>query len=111
MSEDKIQIDFIKWCESKNIKVAMIFQELGVFKSAKGFHAIVNRLLHLGFRKGVPDVLLIVNGNLVFIEFKTTVGSQSRHQKAWQQAIETTQAKYFLCRSTQEAIDSIENLL
>jgi hypothetical protein len=110
MPEDQIQIDFIKWCETENIKVAMIFQELGVFKTTKGFHAIVNRLLHLGLRKGVPDVMLIHNNQIIFIEFKTDTGQLSPHQKKWQEAINTSPAKYFVCRSTEEAIDKVKNL-
>jgi hypothetical protein len=88
----------------------MIPNELGVFKKCPGYFAILNRFLHLGLRKGIPDMLLVVNSKLVFIEFKTLSGSTSEAQKRWIESLESTGALVYVCRSSEEAIDIIEKL-
>jgi len=110
MSEDEIQIEFVKYLETEGIKFSMIPNELGVFKRIPGFYQILNRFIHLGLRKGLPDMLLTVNNTLVFIEFKTATGELSEHQKRWIESIRACGVVVFVCRSVEEAIEAINSI-
>lgn len=56
-----------------------------------------------GFKKGVADVhLCFPNGKLVYIEFKTTTGTQRPEQKEFQEQVETLGFKYYIVRSLDE---------
>jgi hypothetical protein len=116
--EDKIQASFVQWCETQdNIKFGMIPNEVGLFKRCPGFHAIVNQLIWTGLRKGVPDMLLVVNTpkgkKTIFIEFKKPGGVISQHQHKWIDSLRESGVPVFVCYSlkeAQEAIDSIVNI-
>lgn len=103
--EDTIQISFVKWAEENNVKAYMLFQDVGVFKKAPGFPQIVNRLLHMGLRKGVADMLVFTQKRMFFIEFKTETGELSTFQKQFIERTEKKGINTYVCRSLQEAIN------
>lgn len=106
MSEDQIQIEFAKWCETQShIKFSMIPADVFI----QSFNQR-NRLIWMGYRRGVPDMLLCVYDKLCFIEFKTDKGKVSEHQQKWIDRLRACNVEVFVCRSVQEAIDSIENM-
>jgi len=61
---------------------------------------------------GIPDifVLLKVNGisAMIGLEVKTATGRQSEAQKQWQQSLERNNGFYFLVKSVEEALSSID---
>ena len=61
---------------------------------------------------GIPDifVLLKVNGisAMIGLEVKTATGRQSEAQKQWQQSLERNNGFYFLVRSVEESLSSID---
>ena len=65
-----------------------------------------------GLRPGLPDMMVILNNKLIFIELKRVKGGQvSDSQKSWIAALngcESVQA--FVCYGAQEGIDLIEKL-
>lgn len=111
MTEDQIQIAFVKWLdEQDDIKYTMIPNELGVFKRCPGYFQIVNRFLHLGLRKGLPDMFLIVQETALFIEFKQPGKKASAHQIKWLEWLEKAGIENHICFSPEEAIDICEKL-
>ena len=67
-----------------------------------------------GVTAGAPDMALLIGRsgyNTLCIEFKTDKGRQSDTQKAWQADAEKNENKYFICRSLDQFIETINNYL
>ena len=66
-----------------------------------------------GLNPGLPDLLIIVNNHLVFVEMKRVKGGViSEYQKSWIAALNKCEAvQAFVCKGAQEAIDLIDDLL
>ena len=109
-SEHQIQKDFVKWLETQDIMYTMIPNELGIFKRSPDYFKAINSFFHLGFKPGLPDMLLIVNDQLVFIEFKVGKGKLSPIQKNWIDNLKKTGAHCFVCYSTEEAKQAVDNI-
>lgn len=56
----------------------------------------------MGRIAGVPDYIFLGKGKGFCIEVKTARGSQSEHQKLFQQWCESKQVPYYVCRSLEE---------
>ncbi len=56
----------------------------------------------LGAYKGIPDLIAVKNGRVLFIELKTKTGRQSDHQRKFQSDIEAHGGEYVLCRGVDE---------
>lgn len=54
--------------------------------------------------RGVPDILVLAFGTIVFVECKTDVGKQSESQKDFQKEVESRGYKYILARSVDDVI-------
>ena len=63
-----------------------------------------------GLRKGLPDMLIIINGRLVFIEMKRIKGgSTSREQKEWIYQLNQCQNVFaHVCKGADVAIETIK---
>jgi hypothetical protein len=61
----------------------------------------------MGLTPGVADVTLLGNQGAVFIEFKSTKGTQTKTQKEWQQKIEQAGYKYH----TVKTVDQFHRIL
>lgn len=61
----------------------------------------------LGAFKGLPDLIAIHNGRVVFIEVKTPHGTQSHHQKAFERRWKEHGGEYFLLRSPEEVAQQL----
>lgn len=69
------------------------------------------RNLVLGVKPGVPDLFVIVNGQLVAIEMKRTKGGvTSLYQKEWLDLLNSIGVKAVVTRGCDEAIKFIESL-
>lgn len=57
---------------------------------------------------GAPDMILVIDGRFIGLEFKTYRGKQSEDQKRMQKRIEDAGGFYFLPRSTQDVLDILD---
>jgi len=60
------------------------------------------RLVGLGIRAGLPDLLVVHDGRAIFIELKAKGGSQSLIQKQMARRLAACGCEVFLCRSVDE---------
>ena len=56
----------------------------------------------LGAYKGIPDLIAVKSGRVLFIELKTARGRQSDHQKKFQADLEAAGGEYILCRGAED---------
>ncbi len=65
----------------------------------------------LGVHKGLPDLVIIINKVLIFIEMKRLQGSKtSLEQKLWNQKLNDAGEYSYICKGHQEAIKLINKL-
>ena len=62
----------------------------------------INIFKAMGLKSGVSDVIVLLEGKVLFVEFKTEKGTQTDKQKDFQQAVETLGFDYHICRSLEE---------
>jgi Holliday junction resolvase len=74
------------------------------YLSAKGFFHF-HILQGLGSYKGIPDMVAIKKGRVLFLEIKKPTGKQSEHQKEFQQNIEYQGGEYILVRCLEDLIE------
>lgn len=68
----------------------------------------------LGVRSGVADLILAVPNKhhpYLAIEMKAGKGKQSEHQKNWQQAAESVEAKYVVVNSLELFMETVNEYL
>lgn len=64
-----------------------------------------------GVRAGLPDLVAIVNNNLIWIEMKRKKGGVlSAAQKSWIEALEAAGQTVRVCKGAEEAIKFIQEL-
>ena len=56
----------------------------------------------LGAYKGIPDLIAVRDGRVIFIELKTARGRQSDYQKKFQADLEAAGGEYILCRGIED---------
>lgn len=61
----------------------------------------------LGVLPGVSDMAYLVNGSVVWIEWKTESGKQSPDQKSFEQLVTRMGMRYFIVRSEVEFLEVI----
>ena len=66
------------------------------------------KLAAIGVLSGVSDLVFIYKGKHLYLEIKTTTGTQSPDQKDFQSRIEANGFKYYLLRSLADALDVIK---
>ena len=77
-----------------------------IFKERKIFYLDVQ-----GSRfttSGAPDIIIVIDGLFIALEFKTYRGRQSEDQKIIQEKIEAAGGFYFIPRSIQDVIDILD---
>ncbi|MFW5887701.1 MAG: VRR-NUC domain-containing protein [Bacteriovoracia bacterium] len=71
------------------------------YLSVKGwYHFYI--LQGMGAFKGIPDIIAIKNGRVLFLEIKKPTGKQSEHQKEFQKNIEHQGGEYVLVRKLED---------
>ena len=84
---------------------------LGIVRGGKAkpnplFYRVWKTIESRGYVKGTPDMLMLKDGFIAFVEVKYgKTGKQSPEQKAVQKIIEDNGFPYFLWRSEQDCID------
>ena len=58
---------------------------------------------------GVPDIIIVIDGMFIGLEFKTYRGHQSQDQKNFQAKLESAGGKYHIIRSVNDLNAVLEN--
>lgn len=66
------------------------------------------RAMAKGSHKGFPDILVVKNGHIIFIEVKSNNGKQSEQQKEVEQLLLKQGAEYYLVRSLAFLIEKLK---
>ena len=64
--------------------------------------AFIQHHKNMGYVKGQPDLVAVMNGKVVFIELKTDKGRQSKEQKEVEQEIKKRGVDYIVIRSLED---------
>lgn len=65
----------------------------------------------LGMMPGVSDLIVVLPGKILFVEFKSKIGRQSVEQKAFMQKVEALGFNYHLVRSLDDFMELINEAL
>lgn len=65
------------------------------------------RSLSKGQKKGFPDILVLKKGKAIGIEIKTSIGKQSKEQKAIEERFKKNGAEYYIVRSLDDVKEVI----
>lgn len=68
------------------------------------------RKVNTGLLAGVSDLIILHNGETIFIEVKTLTGKQSDKQKEFEKIVSLQGFKYYLVRSLEEFKQIIDKL-
>jgi hypothetical protein len=100
---------FSDYLRLKQIKFAHIANESGM-RLPMG---VIRKRARIGYGKGIPDYLIVINNQLVFIEMKREQGGRlSPEQKEWLELLNSLpNITALVCNGAQEAINVIENML
>lgn len=106
MKENKIQSSAVQWfknnyCLKHHKPKCVIFSvpneaiQKMAWKQISSFKA-------MGLKAGVSDVIVLLEGKVLFIEFKAAKGVQKPKQRDFQQAVEALGFDYHICRSLED---------
>lgn len=106
-TEDQEQIAVIQYLELNGYKFTAIPNH-----TYNPHHSQQHKNRVLGLRRGLPDLLVIAHGHLVFIEMKRQRGSvTSPEQKEWIKALnEVANVEAIIAKGAAEAIAYLETL-
>lgn len=65
------------------------------------------KFVNTGLLRGVSDTIIVLNGKVLFVEFKTETGRQSEFQKDFQSRVENLGHEYLLIRSLTQFQDEL----
>ncbi len=102
LTEDQIQEAVVQWLTLKGIPYTHIANE------GKRTAAHNAKLKRMGVTKGWSDLVLLLNGEVAFLELKTKKGRISPEQEHFRQQCLERNIKHAYARSFKEAIDMIE---
>ena len=61
-----------------------------------------------GLLAGVADLIIVLPNKVLFIEIKTEKGRQQQTQKDFQNKVEALEHDYYVCRSFDEFVQTVE---
>lgn len=106
-SEDDEQATFVQYLELKGLKYSAIPNS--TYTTSWSQKAKNTRT---GLRAGLPDMLVIVNKQVIFIEMKRVKGGVlSPAQKDWIEALNQTNCPAYVCAGAEQAIKLVESML
>ena len=105
-SEAQVQASCVKWftnnyCLKHHEPQCQIFSvpneaiQKMAWKQISSFKA-------MGLKSGVSDVIVLMPGKVLFVEFKSAKGAQTPKQRDFQQAVEMLGLDYHICRSVDQ---------
>lgn len=101
-TEAKIQTAFVQWCRLCLPRDVLWFSVPNERKPQD-----MGDLMAMGLRPGAADMCVLHAGKPHFIEFKAPDGTQSEAQQRFEQDAYRAGAKYAVCRSSQQARDTL----
>ena len=99
-SEAKIQQKIVEFFRRNYYQKGLI---LSIPNERSGF-AQMKVLLQTGLLSGASDILVILPGEILFVEVKTAIGRQSEKQKKFENNVKSLGYKYHLVRSLEDFI-------
>jgi hypothetical protein len=106
-TEAKIQQECVVWFRNnfqrKGVDKGIIFSVPNERKS----YMEIKDLLLTGLLSGVSDLIVILQGKVLFIELKNAKGKQSDKQKIFQKQVENLGFNYYLIRD----FESFKNII
>lgn len=108
LTEEQEQILLVNYLDILGIKYTHIASSTFT-KSWK----VKNRNKAMGVRPGLPDLVMIINDNVVFMELKRTKGGVlSPYQKEWIKDLKAcVNVEVFVCAGFQQAKEVVDNLI
>lgn len=102
--EHLLQQQIIQYLHMFNIFVfeTDVMDGLKFLNTEKQRLAFINYHKQLGYVKGQPDLVAVMNGKVVFIELKTDKGRQSKEQKEVEQEIKNRGVDYIIIKSLED---------
>jgi hypothetical protein len=102
--EAQEQETLVQWLEFKGLRFTAI--PFSTYTTSWKQKALNKRM---GVRRGLPDLLIVHDGKMVWIELKRVKGGVvAPHQKEWIKAINTVaNCQAYVCRGASEAIEVI----
>ena len=85
-------------------------KEMRKYWKQNGWYVIRNQQ-NIGSHKGLADVTILKDGMHIFVELKGEKGKQSPAQKLFQMDIERNGGRYCLCKSVDDFIKEVKQLL
>jgi hypothetical protein len=108
-TEAKIQQECVVWFRNnfqrKGVDKGIIFSVPNERKS----YMEIKDLLLTGLLSGVSDLIVILQGKVIFCELKNEKGKQSDKQKIFQKQVENLGFNYYLIRDFESFKNIIEN--
>ena len=101
--ETEIQHECMVWLNT-NGYFAWLTPSQGTFDTSRNCY----RRTSVFNIRGRPDAVCVRGGRVIFLEFKTTTGVQSDHQKAFERKIKKHGGDYILVRSLEGMICELE---
>lgn len=105
-TEYEEQVAFVKWLELRGYTFTAIPNSTYTtsYNQKRRNHA-------MGLRAGLPDLLVIANDRLVFVEMKRIKGSvTSKEQKQWIEKLNNINIPARVCKGAHEAIKFIQEI-
>lgn len=104
MKEGIIQTQILEYLRLQNNLYYTRLNSTGVFDPTKK----VFRRPSPHQKHGIPDIMIIKDNKVIFLECKSDVGKQSEYQKEFQQVCDNNKIDYYVVRSLDEVCDIIK---
>lgn len=105
MKEDAIHAAIVQYLQLVLPKKALVWHTPNTFPTAKiQFHA---KLKRMGRLAGIPDLLVLFDGNLIGLEVKAKGKYQEPHQRFIEDAFDQNGASYYVVRSIDEVKEAL----
>ena len=106
MKENKIQSSAVKWftnnyCLKHHNPKFVIFSVPNEAIQKMAWQQI-NTFKAMGLKSGVSDVIVLLEGKVLFVEFKAAKGAQNDNQKRFQEDVQALGFEYHICRSLED---------
>ena len=112
-SEAKIQAESVKWFTNnfclKHHNPKFICFSVPNEAIQKMAWQQINTFKAMGLKSGVSDVIVLLEGKVLFVEFKAAKGAQTPKQKSFQEDVQTLGFEYHICRSLEDFQDLVSS--
>jgi hypothetical protein len=107
--DQKECVKYLEKLQKQGVKILFSATAQSTFTKSFG---IMAKNKALGVRRGVPDLLIIINDTLVFVELKRrTGGTVSQEQKDWNKALNDAGEYAYICKGSDKFKTLIQKML